>query len=334
MVRKPPKIEHVKHVKRGQRYYSYFNTGQKHEGRPIYKALPPYGSVGFWDSLASFKAGRTRRGKGADTVASLTEAYEASQEFARLSENTRKNYSAHLKKVRETWGKFPVDGLEPMRVRQALDGEGWGVGTRNMVLAVLAVAYKWGRKRGLANIEPTRDVERFETGEHAPWPDDVLEEALKADDDTIRLAVHLLYFTGQRIGDVMKMRWGDIREGHIFVRQTKTGKVVEPPLSAALVAELDRTPRKGITIICGPNEQRLRRDLQAFTAKLGVKTVPHGLRKNAVNTLLEAGCSVAEVASITGQTFQVVEHYAAKVNRRKLGGAAIVKLDAHRRNVT
>lgn len=81
----------------------------------------------------------------------------------------------------------------------------------------------------------------------------------------------------------------------------------------------------------GWNENQLRRKLQAFTLALGVKTVPHGLRKNAVNALLEAGCTIAEVASITGQTFQVVEHYAAQMNRRKLSKAAIVKLDAHRR---
>ena len=36
----------------------------------------------------------------------------------------------------------------------------------------------------------------------------------------------------------------------------------------------------------------------------------HGLRKSAVVTLLEAGCTDAEVSAITGQTRQMVEHYA------------------------
>lgn len=53
--------------------------------------------------------------------------------------------------------------------------------------------------------------------------------------------------------------------------------------------------------------------------------------KNDVNALLEAGCTIAEVSAITGQTHQVVEHYAAKVNRRKLGKSAIVKFEAARR---
>ena len=46
-----------------------------------------------------------------------------------------------------------------------------------------------------------------------------------------------------------------------------------------------------------------------------------------MNELLLAGCSVAEVASITGQTYQVVEDYARKVNRTKLAEAAIIKLE-------
>ena len=63
---------------------------------------------------------------------------------------------------------------------------------------------------------------------------------------------------------------------------------------------------------------------------LVVFSVPHGLRKNAVNALLEAGCTIAEVSAITGQTHQVVEHYAAQVNRRKLGKSAIVKFERAR----
>jgi hypothetical protein len=65
--------------------------------------------------------------------------------------------------------------------------------------------------------------------------------------------------------------------------------------------------------------------LQAFAAELGVKVVPHGLRKNAVNALLEAGCSAAETATISGQTLQMVEHYAKARSQKRLGEIAILK---------
>lgn len=333
MVRKPPSIPHVKHVKRGAKWYSYFNTGQKRDGKPIYVRMPDYSSDGFWPSYGALKAGRTKRAASSYTVASLAAAYSASSEYADKAENTRKLYRVQIDRIVETWGKFPVNHLEPHHVRAVLEAEDWGAGTRNMVLAVLAVLYRWGRRNNRASADPTKDIKRYKVGEHDPWPEDILEAALASDDDTIRLATHLLYFTGQRIGDVMAMRWGDIRGGHIFVKQTKTGKQVEPPLIAELQAELDKLERDFGPIIKGINEGQVRRKLQAFTRKLGVETVPHGLRKNAVNALLEAGCTIAEVSAITGQTHQVVEHYAAKVNRRKLGKAAIVKFAASRKNI-
>lgn len=53
--------------------------------------------------------------------------------------------------------------------------------------------------------------------------------------------------------------------------------------------------------------------------------VPHGLRKSAVCFLLEAGCTAAEVSAITGQTLEMVEHYAADFDRQRLAARAIAK---------
>jgi len=162
-----------------------------------------------------------------------------------------------------------------------------------------------------------------------------LKAGLKADDATIRLGVHLLYFTGLRIGDVCAIRWGMIRKGVLTIIPEKTKrhkKVLYIPVHAELRDELARVKPAGLTIMHGSNELSLRLALQAFTRGLGVETVPHGLRKNAVNALLEMGCMVAEVAAITGQSYQIVEHYAAKVNTRKLGQAAMLKFETGRRD--
>ncbi len=56
----------------------------------------------------------------------------------------------------------------------------------------------------------------------------------------------------------------------------------------------------------------------------------HGLRKSAVVTLLEAGCTDAEVAAITGQSRQMIEHYSRQVNQKKLAAAAILKWESAR----
>jgi hypothetical protein len=54
----------------------------------------------------------------------------------------------------------------------------------------------------------------------------------------------------------------------------------------------------------------------------------HGLRKSAVVFLLEAGCTDAEVAAVTGQSREMVEHYSRQVNQKKLATRAILKWEA------
>ena len=80
MARHP--IEHVKVVRSKGRDYYYFNTGTKKNGKPIYGRLPDFSDPGFWNSYASFKAGRTRRLETAFTVAKLAAALPASRRAA------------------------------------------------------------------------------------------------------------------------------------------------------------------------------------------------------------------------------------------------------------
>lgn len=99
-----------------------------------------------------------------------------------------------------------------------------------------------------------------------------------------------------------------------------------------LVAELADTPKRGLTILstyegAPMTDQVIRREIKAFGELHGETVVPHGLRKNAVIALLEAGCTVAEVQSITGQSWRVVEYYARQVSQSRLSDAAIVKLE-------
>jgi hypothetical protein len=58
------------------------------------------------------------------------------------------------------------------------------------------------------------------------------------------------------------------------------------------------------------------------------KLVFHGLRKSSVVMLLECGCTDAEVAAITGQSREMIEHYALMVNQRKLARSAILKWES------
>ena len=338
MIQKPAPLEHVKFVRSRGRWYAYFNTGRKVDGKTVYARLPIPGTVGFWDSYAAFRASRTKRASAPSTVAQLAQDFMDSLEYASKADGTQRLYKIQLAKAVAQLGAFPMNDLLASDVRDAIDAEKMNPATRNAFVSAIGAMYGWARKRGKTELTPTRDIERVRGGEHEPWPDDVLEAGLTAEDARVRLAVHLLYYTGQRIGDVIAMRWNDIQGDVIHVRQKKTAKALRVPLHRELRAELARTPRTGITILSGPQGEplrttRLRSDLQRFTRAHGAATVPHGLRKNAVNTMLELGCSIAEVSAITGQTFAMVQHYAARINTHRTGDAAMLKFETRTKAV-
>ena len=326
----PP--EFPKHVRRkvakGRIYY-YFDTGTKAAGKPVLKRLPDIRDPDFGRMLSAAQSGRTRRKKinGVLTIAGLADLYEKSPEFRKLAPRTRQNYECYLDRARKRLGIAPANELKPQDVRLVHDEMAEQTGAANQFVRVLGSLYSWGRKRGHVSAKPTEGVDLFEETPHEPWPRWLLEAALQ--DDAVRLPVALLYYTAQRIGDVCRMRWSDVRDGAISVRQEKTGKSLAIPFHADLARLLAETPRDALTILGRDGrklrEAELRRALKAWAADRGQDIVPHGLRKNAVIALLECGCSVAETAAISGQTLQIVEHYAKQRDQAKLASAAILR---------
>lgn len=333
---KPPRLKHVKFTRAKGKLYAYFNTGRKVNGKTVYMPLPPWGTVGFYDSYSSYLGGRTKRAHVAPTVASLAEIYQASDEFTRRPENTQKAYRITFKKIVAAFGEFPLDRLTRKEVYFFIDKIP-GAASRNLFVAVLGVLFRYARQRELTEANPVKDIPRAKTGEHEPWPGSLLNAAIASDDDLVRLAVHLLYFSGQRLGDTVALRWSDVRSPHIALRQEKTGKALLIRMHTDLVAELERTPKRGMTIIADSDgrpisDSRVRKALQTFAKGLGFDIVPHGLRKNAVNSLLRAGCTIPEVQAITGQGVEMVMHYAKQVDQGALSESAILKFERGNRS--
>lgn len=331
---------YVKRVKARGKWYYYFDTGAEKDGKPVLKRLPDPSSREFGGVYAALLGHRTRRAAVGEimSVRKLSALYEKSSAFKKNAPSTQKTYSTYLRVIEHEIGNAPAAKVTPRDTTAMMDKMADTPGAANLVMAVMGAMYKWGRSRFHvpATVDPTRDVEKLEMGEHQPWPAPVLLAALGSDNQRVRLATHLLYYTAQRIGDVCKFRWSDIVNGTLYMRQQKTDKPMEIPLHDDLRAELERTPKRAMTILTtvdghsiGP--QRIRIALKNHCATFGLDLVPHGLRKNAVIALLEAGCSIAETASISGQSFQMVEYYAKLRDQGKLASAAVLKWNANRK---
>lgn len=329
MARTSKPLPYIKRVRARDKIYEYFVTGKVENGKPVLNRLPPRDDRDFGRVYAGMVAGRHARANvsAALTMNDLIRAYQHSPRYKNRSESTQVTYLIYLRVVEQEMGMAPVGEVERRDVQALLDKMQDRPGAANMTLLVLRNLFAHAVQREWIKVNPTKDVALLEGSDatHEPWPEQLVIAALA--DPAVGLPVALLYYTAQRIGDVCKMRWDDIRDGYIFVQQEKTDKNLDIRVHAALLRMLAVTPREADTILHfrGKTIRKatLRGKIQKWAEREGCRVVPHGLRKNAVNALLEAGCSVGETAAISGQSLGMVEHYARRRNNRKLGTAAI-----------
>lgn len=325
-------------VAKGKTYY-YFDTGQrKPGGQRILLRLPDKRDPNFGRALSIAQAQRNKRLKipEARNFEWLIRAYEASPEFKGKADNTKRLYSRHLgyadKFFRSREGRsWPVEIIGSEQVIALRDKMQDTPGKANATLKSLSAMLTWactgGRKFVASNY--AKDVELLDMGEHDPWPLPLLDTALH--DPAIRLPVALLYYIGQRIGDTVKLGPGHLERGAFVVKQEKTGTTVRVPMHEHLKEIIESDAADGATYLTNEwgkpvTDSGIRQRIQKWARGKGHDIVPHGLRKNAVNALLESGCSIAEVSAITGQSISSIEHYGKGRDKEQLAGQAIGKL--------
>lgn len=329
MARASKPLPYIKTVRSRGKVYEYFVTGKVENGRPVLNRLPARADRDFGRVYAGMVAGRHARENVVPevTMNDVVRAYQLSPKFKNRSESTQNTYVIYLRVVEQEMGLAPVAEVERRDIQALLDKMQDRPGAANMTLLVLRNLFTFAFAREWVKVNPTKDIALLEgsDAQHEPWPEQLVTAALA--DAEIGLPVALLYYTAQRIGDVCRMRWSDIVDGYLAVEQEKTDKPLDIRVHASLAKLLDRTPEEAETILHfrgkPVRKATLRSRIQRWADKQGCKVVPHGLRKNAVNALLEAGCSVGETSAISGQSLGMVEHYARRRNNRKLGSAAI-----------
>jgi integrase len=325
---------------KGKDYY-YFDLGARADGTRELAPLPHIRDPRFGDCYARAKATRTnRRNKqGVLTLEGLIRQYEKSPEFRSKSAATQVSYARYLTKasalMRTRSGEsVPAKSIERRDVIALRDELSSTPGAASQAVRALGALFAWAIDNEKLKENPAAKVKKFAAEPHKEWPDALVEEALA--DPQVGMAVALMLFTGQRINEAVKMSWADIGGGYMRVFVQKTKQRMEIAILPELADMLQRAPKLAPTILTNANgrpwtQSGLRQKLQDWARERGHKVVPHGLRKNAVNELLIAGCTAAEVSGITGHSIGMVEHYSKGVNRKRLGHAAVVKLDAHRK---
>ncbi len=331
---------HVHCVKsRGKHYYYYQPKRSTLAQGPRVRLIGEPTEPEWWDAYRE-AALLPKPAERTDTMKALIKAYKASPDWEALAENTRTEWTRYLQRIEDVWGVIQVKAILPKHVVALRDKYASTPASANNLIKSLTGMMSWGVLRGWRNDNPCREIPYLGGARaYEAWKAELIDLAEAELPFHLWLPIGLAYYTGQRQSDVLAMPWTKYSKGLIEVFQIKTKKWVWIPIHRNLKPLLARAPRtaeiicttsRGTEWACGRSyASSLALELKAREELAPLRSVVfHGLRKSAVTSLLEAGCSTAEVASITGQSMQMVEHYARDVNQKKLAVAAIAKWEA------
>ena len=269
------------------------------------------------------------------TFGALAATYVKSAAYTDLKPNSQRTFDRYLTRLVAAYGDAPLIELTPEDIQvRVMDANSDTPAAADMMLSILRVLYKFGKKRNRSLEDWTAGIDQFNKHvDRKPWPADLLAVALEHEDPQFRMAITLALYTGQRPGDVCAMTWNAVQGGVARVKQQKTGTPLEIPLHPDLAAALASHPRASDHLFILSNSrggpltaQLFNRWCYLFNIEHGVEGfTPHGLRKNATNELFNAGCNPAEVAAVTGhKSLRMLEHYGKGRSQSGLAKVAIL----------
>lgn len=208
-------------------------------------------------------------------------------------------------------------------------------------LATVRAMFQWAMGEGKVPDDPTLGVKRVKvkTTGYKTWSEDEITrfELTYPIGSKARLAFALLLYTGQRRGDVVKMGRQHVSNGILTIDQGKTDggeeAHLEIPMHPKLREIIDATPSGHLTFLVthfgksytAPGFGNWFRELCNAAGCPDVSA--HGLRKAAARRLAELGCSVHEIAAITGHaSIGEVQRYTKAADRKRLARSAMKKL--------
>lgn len=264
-------------------------------------------------------------------------SYKRSHLYRSKADGTRRKYNAVLEQLREKNGTKDIRRVTRQEIRAIHEKYAETPRKADHYLQVIRILLNFAKNElDWIDTNPAMGIKVFgPQSEFQPWPQNAQKAFLNAceemNDTIMQTAYHLGTGTGQRPGDLCLMQWKHYDGEYVEVLQEKTRAKVWIYCPQKLREHLDGLQRQGkfilaknLTQAIGYNgiEKRFRR-AREMAGKNLAGLVMHGWRYTAAIALAEAGCSDAEIQSVTGhKTTAMVLKYRRQSDQRRLSKQA------------
>ncbi|NIY98869.1 tyrosine-type recombinase/integrase [Salipiger sp. HF18] len=307
---------------RGKKGYLYFVRGgvcQRIQSKP--------GTAEFAADYARLMRGRVATPK--QNIGKLIELFMKSPQWANYAHNTRRNHERNFRYLRETAGKVDPAKLRAVHVYEMRDALADKPTDANRKIDTLLVLMKYAVQIGWIDRNPAQDIQRLSpTGKkRKPWPADLIEAFRAEAEGRALLLFEMLLGTGQRIDDVLKLRWSDLDDDGFTLVQGKTKAELYIPLTDRLRAVLAAEKKRGLFIVCREDGQRIsypsaHKDIMTVRRKIGAEDYDiHALRYAAAS-------EIAAIPGMTSDHVKAITGHASGAMIRLYAGAAQQKARA------
>ncbi|SOC93516.1 Integrase [Rhizobium sp. AN5] len=317
-------------------YYCYAWRGgpllKNDKGEPIQPGDP------LLDDAFSL-AHEQRRAPSPTNLSTLITLYRDSSDFRRTKPGTRHEYDRYLDKIRTKFDQLSLEELQQPSTRGAFkewrDSLADTPRTADFAWMVLVRVLSFAKDRGIISVNiATRGGRLYRsTRRDRIWTGADVAAFEAVSPPYMRIAIQLALWTGQRKGDLLRLAWSDFDGTNLRFTQSKTKSRVLVPMGP--LADVLRSQSGAGAILLNSRGGAWKSDgfntsWRKCCAKAGITDLTfHDLRGTAITRMALAGCTVPEIAAVTGHSLKDVEtildiHYLG--GRAELAASAMRKM--------
>jgi integrase len=250
----------------------------------------------------------------------LVQVYRADEAFTDLKPKTQAVYGRMLDEIVRHDGDVAVEAITRRYLKDVYRTlKPRGLATAAAFMRMFRIILRFAVDEGWIDENPARQIKiKSPHPRRQVWEESEIVAFCAAANDllipSMGLAVQLAYHLGQREGDVLRLPWR-LWDGTAFLmEQGKTGVRVIVPATSELRALLSGMIKASTQVVVSEatrrpyREDHFRHLFAEVRRKAGIRAdlQYRDLRRTAVVRLARAGCTVPEIASITGHSLRTV----------------------------